>query len=186
MLEDPFNNERYDIACKKQSTGEDSMKAIFLARDGVINNLVYHQEQGIIDSPFTVEQLNLLPGVDEAIRDAASDSPCRVGCESSEQRREEACQAENRGIKSHSRLWEHRGSIGELAIASQLVGCSSSIIQGEATDEEMQCVPYKCNATCQTPEVSTHSPWFPGCSGDPGLWSVKHRGEFCIGQAQDL
>ncbi len=68
MLEDPFNNERYDIACKKRGTGEDSMKAIFLDRDGVINNLVYHQERGIIDSPFTVEQLNLLPGVDEAIR----------------------------------------------------------------------------------------------------------------------
>ncbi|MCL0036321.1 HAD family hydrolase [Dehalococcoidia bacterium] len=44
------------------------MKAIFLDRDGVINELVYHQEQGIIDSPFTVEQFRLLPGVGEAIR----------------------------------------------------------------------------------------------------------------------
>ena len=43
-------------------------KAVFLDRDGVINELVYHQEQGIIDSPFTVEQLRLLPGVGEAIR----------------------------------------------------------------------------------------------------------------------
>ena len=44
------------------------MKAIFLDRDGVINELIYYQEQGIIDSPFTVEQFRLLPGVSEAIR----------------------------------------------------------------------------------------------------------------------
>jgi len=44
------------------------MKAVFLDRDGVINELIYHQEQGIIDSPFTVEQFRLLPGVGEAIR----------------------------------------------------------------------------------------------------------------------
>jgi D-glycero-D-manno-heptose 1,7-bisphosphate phosphatase len=43
------------------------MKAVFLDRDGVINELVYHQEQGIIDSPFTEEQFRLLPGVSEAI-----------------------------------------------------------------------------------------------------------------------
>ena len=39
------------------------MKAIFLDRDGVINELVYHEEPGIIDSPFTVVQFKLLPGV---------------------------------------------------------------------------------------------------------------------------
>ena len=44
------------------------VKAVFLDRDGVINELIYHQEQGIIDSPFTVEQFRLLPGVGEAIR----------------------------------------------------------------------------------------------------------------------
>ena len=43
------------------------MRAVFLDRDGVINELIYHQEQGIIDSPFTVEQFRLLAGVDEAI-----------------------------------------------------------------------------------------------------------------------
>jgi len=43
-------------------------KAVFLDRDGVINALVYHQEQGIIDSPFTAGQFRLLPGVGEAIR----------------------------------------------------------------------------------------------------------------------
>jgi len=44
------------------------MKAIFLDRDGVINELIYYQEQGIIDSPFTVQQFRLLPGVGEAIK----------------------------------------------------------------------------------------------------------------------
>ena len=44
------------------------MKAVFLDRDGVINELVYHKEQEIIDSPFTVGQFRLLPGVSEAIK----------------------------------------------------------------------------------------------------------------------
>jgi D,D-heptose 1,7-bisphosphate phosphatase len=43
-------------------------KAVFLDRDGVINALVYHQEQGIIDSPFTAAQFGLLPHVGAAIR----------------------------------------------------------------------------------------------------------------------
>ncbi|MDO8491085.1 MAG: HAD family hydrolase [Dehalococcoidia bacterium] len=43
------------------------MKAAFLDRDGVINPLVYYEEQGIIDSPFTAEQFNLLPGIGPAI-----------------------------------------------------------------------------------------------------------------------
>jgi D,D-heptose 1,7-bisphosphate phosphatase len=42
-------------------------KAVFLDRDGVINNLIYHIEAGIIDSPFTIGQFHLLPGVAEAI-----------------------------------------------------------------------------------------------------------------------
>lgn len=42
-------------------------KAIFLDRDGVINEVVYHNEMGIIDSPFTTEQLRLLPDVGKAI-----------------------------------------------------------------------------------------------------------------------
>ena len=45
------------------------MKAVFRDRDGVINELVYHREHGIIDSPFTVEQFRLLPGVGEAIKE---------------------------------------------------------------------------------------------------------------------
>ena len=43
-------------------------KAVFLDRDGVINELVYHQEQEVIDSPFTVRQFKLLPGVSRAIK----------------------------------------------------------------------------------------------------------------------
>lgn len=46
----------------------DKGKAVFLDRDGVINELIYYREQGIIDSPFTVEQFRLLPGVGEATR----------------------------------------------------------------------------------------------------------------------
>ena len=42
-------------------------RAVFLDRDGVINELVYYEEQGIIDSPFTVEQLKLFPWAGEAI-----------------------------------------------------------------------------------------------------------------------
>ncbi len=44
------------------------VKAIFVDRDGVINELIYYQEQGIIDSPFTVEQFRFLPGTGEAIK----------------------------------------------------------------------------------------------------------------------
>jgi len=44
------------------------MKAVLLDRDGVINALVYHEDAGIIDSPFTLGQFKLLPHVPEAIR----------------------------------------------------------------------------------------------------------------------
>jgi D-glycero-D-manno-heptose 1,7-bisphosphate phosphatase len=42
-------------------------KAVFLDRDGVINEVVYHKEMGIVDSPFSVEQFKLLPDVGKAI-----------------------------------------------------------------------------------------------------------------------
>jgi D-glycero-D-manno-heptose 1,7-bisphosphate phosphatase len=42
-------------------------KAVFLDRDGVVNEIVYHKEMGIIDSPFTVDQFKLLPDVGKAI-----------------------------------------------------------------------------------------------------------------------
>ena len=44
------------------------MKGVFLDRDGVINELIYYEEAGIIDSPFTAEQFHLLPGAGKAIR----------------------------------------------------------------------------------------------------------------------
>lgn len=44
------------------------MRAAFLDRDGVINPLIYHQDVGIVDSPFTVSQFTVLPGVPEAIK----------------------------------------------------------------------------------------------------------------------
>ena len=43
-------------------------RAVFLDRDGVINELVYYQEQEIIDSPFTPAQFKLIPGVTEALK----------------------------------------------------------------------------------------------------------------------
>jgi len=44
------------------------MRAVFLDRDGVINELIYHQDVGIVDSPFTIAQFRLLPRVPQAIR----------------------------------------------------------------------------------------------------------------------
>jgi len=42
-------------------------KAVFLDRDGVINELVYYEEYGILDSPVTVEQFKIFPWVGEEI-----------------------------------------------------------------------------------------------------------------------
>ncbi|HEY4683036.1 MAG TPA: HAD family hydrolase [Candidatus Acidoferrales bacterium] len=44
------------------------MRAVFLDRDGVINDVVYYPEIGLVDSPFTVEQFHLRPRVGEAIQ----------------------------------------------------------------------------------------------------------------------
>ncbi|MFC1903314.1 D-glycero-alpha-D-manno-heptose-1,7-bisphosphate 7-phosphatase [Chloroflexota bacterium] len=43
-------------------------KAVFLDRDGVLNELIYYEEQGIVDSPFTAGQLKLFPWAGEAIK----------------------------------------------------------------------------------------------------------------------
>jgi D-glycero-D-manno-heptose 1,7-bisphosphate phosphatase len=43
-------------------------RAAFLDRDGVLNALLYHQDVGIVDSPFTSAQFSVLPRVPEAIR----------------------------------------------------------------------------------------------------------------------
>src|SRR3989304_5687400 len=42
-------------------------KAIFLDRDGVVNEMIYYPEHGLLDSPFTAAQFRLLPHVAEAI-----------------------------------------------------------------------------------------------------------------------
>lgn len=42
-------------------------RGVFLDRDGVINELIYYPEHGVVDSPFTVEQFRLIPGVCEVI-----------------------------------------------------------------------------------------------------------------------
>jgi D-glycero-D-manno-heptose 1,7-bisphosphate phosphatase len=44
-----------------------AMKAVLLDRDGVINSLVYHENAGVIDSPFTATQFKLIPRVPAAI-----------------------------------------------------------------------------------------------------------------------
>ena len=44
------------------------MRAAFLDRDGVINPLIYHQDAGIVDSPFTLAQFRIAPRVPAAIR----------------------------------------------------------------------------------------------------------------------
>lgn len=44
------------------------MKAALLDRDGIINELVYHEDAGVIDAPFTASQFKLLPRVPQAIR----------------------------------------------------------------------------------------------------------------------
>jgi D,D-heptose 1,7-bisphosphate phosphatase len=42
-------------------------KAVFIDRDGVINEIIYHKEMGILDSPFNADQIKLLPDVGKAI-----------------------------------------------------------------------------------------------------------------------
>lgn len=43
-------------------------RAVFLDRDGVINEVVYYKDLGLINSPLNPEQFRLLPNADEAIR----------------------------------------------------------------------------------------------------------------------
>lgn len=42
-------------------------RAVFLDRDGVINEIVYFPELGVLDSPLNPRQFKLLPGVAQAI-----------------------------------------------------------------------------------------------------------------------
>ena len=43
-------------------------RAVFLDRDGVINRIIYHRDIGVIDTPFTVKQMRLLPAAAGAIK----------------------------------------------------------------------------------------------------------------------
>jgi len=45
-----------------------SNSAIFLDRDGVINQMVYHEDFGIIDSPLNPDEFVLIKGAPEAIK----------------------------------------------------------------------------------------------------------------------
>lgn len=42
-------------------------KAIFLDRDGIINELIYYPESGIIDTPINISQVKLVFGIDQLI-----------------------------------------------------------------------------------------------------------------------
>jgi D-glycero-D-manno-heptose 1,7-bisphosphate phosphatase len=44
------------------------MKAVLLDRDGVINQLVYYEDAGVVDAPFVESQFKLFPRVPEGIR----------------------------------------------------------------------------------------------------------------------
>ncbi|MEW6382166.1 MAG: HAD family hydrolase [bacterium] len=44
-------------------------RAVFLDRDGVINDIIYHHDIGVIDSPFTPEQFHLIDGAAQAIKE---------------------------------------------------------------------------------------------------------------------
>jgi D,D-heptose 1,7-bisphosphate phosphatase len=43
-------------------------RAVFLDRDGVINAPVWNPDEGIFDTPYELEQFNLIPGVAPAIQ----------------------------------------------------------------------------------------------------------------------
>jgi D-glycero-D-manno-heptose 1,7-bisphosphate phosphatase len=43
-------------------------RAVFVDRDGVLNDLVYNPEDGQLSSPFTAQQLRVFPYVAEAVR----------------------------------------------------------------------------------------------------------------------
>ena len=56
-----------NTANKKRGQAQES-GAVFLDRDGVINKIIFHQEMGLIETPFTVDQFQLMPGAARAIQ----------------------------------------------------------------------------------------------------------------------
>src|SRR3989344_2777718 len=47
-------------------------KTVFLDRDGVVNEMVIHKEQGLIDTPFSAEQMRFITGLEEPLRRMAA------------------------------------------------------------------------------------------------------------------
>ncbi len=45
-----------------------SDRAVFLDRDGVINDIIFHQEMGLLETPFTVTQFKLKKNAGNAVR----------------------------------------------------------------------------------------------------------------------
>ncbi len=48
--------------------GKKLHRAVFLDRDGTINELVYYQDHGVVDSPFLPSQVKLMPGAARAMK----------------------------------------------------------------------------------------------------------------------
>lgn len=44
------------------------LRAVFLDRDGVINEILFHQDTGLLETPFTARQFRLKAGVASSIR----------------------------------------------------------------------------------------------------------------------
>ena len=47
---------------------QSAKRAVFLDRDGVVNEMVYYPEHGIADSPYTPSQFKLVEGITKALR----------------------------------------------------------------------------------------------------------------------
>jgi D-glycero-D-manno-heptose 1,7-bisphosphate phosphatase len=60
-----LKRRRWEIANKSK---KHMNKAVFLDRDGVINEMIYYPEHGIVDSPFTPEQFKLFPWAGRSIK----------------------------------------------------------------------------------------------------------------------
>jgi len=65
---DAKSGSRRNSASFLRSSHTTKSPAVFLDRDGVINEIIFHEEMGIIETPFTVSQFRLRPGTGTAIR----------------------------------------------------------------------------------------------------------------------
>lgn len=58
----------------------DMKKAVFLDRDGVINELIFYAEQGVIDIPMNPSQIKLIHGISELLKYAKESDFIIVVC----------------------------------------------------------------------------------------------------------